>query len=105
MLLYVVILTYECQQSVSEIHPPPGGANRRCDCDGYRPDTLGGDVNPENSIPLNELLGYSWPQTQFMPMHAHEWFVSSQSGENFGSPAISRAPKIMPKVAKFNQVS
>jgi len=22
----------------------PGGANRRCDCDGYRPDTLGGGI-------------------------------------------------------------
>jgi hypothetical protein len=21
-------------------HSPRGGANRRCDCDGYRPDTL-----------------------------------------------------------------
>ena len=81
------------------------GANCRCDCDGYRPDTLGGDVKPGNSIPLKALLGYSWPPIQFMPLHAHEWFVSSRSGENFGSPAISRAPKIMPKVAKFNQVS
>ena len=66
---------------------------------------LGGDVKPGSSIPLKELLGYSWPPIQFMPLHAHEWFVSSRSGENFGSPAISRAPKIMPKVAKFNQVS
>lgn len=65
----------------------------------------GGNVNPGNSIPFNELLGFSWPPIQFMPMHAHEWFVSSRSGENFGSPIISRAPKIMPKVAKFNQVS
>ena len=39
LLLDAVILTYQCQQSVSEI--PPGGAHRRCDYDGYRPDTLG----------------------------------------------------------------
>ena len=32
-----------CQYFVSEIHPP-GGANRRCDCDSYRPDTLGGEL-------------------------------------------------------------
>jgi len=43
LLLDVVILTYECQQIVSEIQPP-GVANRRCDCDGYRPDTLGGGI-------------------------------------------------------------
>jgi len=24
-----------------------GGANRRCDCDGYRPDTLGGGIESE----------------------------------------------------------
>ena len=39
LLLDVVILTYKCQQSVSEI-PPRERANHRCDCDGYRLDTF-----------------------------------------------------------------
>ena len=39
LLLDAVISTYECQQGVSEI-PPREGANCRCNCDGYRPDTL-----------------------------------------------------------------
>ena len=26
----------------ASVNGVPGGANRRCDCDGYRPDTLGG---------------------------------------------------------------
>ena len=53
-LLDVVILTYECQQSVSEIIPSPGGGgpNYRCDCDGYRPDTLGAKLDfKERSCP------------------------------------------------------
>ena len=32
----------------------PGGANRRCDSDGYRPDTLGGEAN----FALDSLLGF-----------------------------------------------
>ena len=27
-----------------DMNTPPGGANCRCDCDGYRPDTLGGGI-------------------------------------------------------------
>jgi len=27
-----------------DMNTPPGGANRRCDCDGYRPDTLGSGI-------------------------------------------------------------
>ena len=30
-----------CHLFVTRTSPPRGGANRRCDCDGYRPDTLG----------------------------------------------------------------
>ena len=33
----------------------PGGANRRFDCDGYRPDTLGGALN---SKPTGLALNY-----------------------------------------------
>ena len=29
-----------CVTDMSLGHPPRGGANRRCDRDGYRPDTL-----------------------------------------------------------------
>ena len=42
LLLDAVTLTHKCQHSFSEI--PPEGDNCRSDCDGYRPDTLGGRV-------------------------------------------------------------
>ena len=29
------------------------GANRRCDCDGYRPDTLGGAIEQAESVTSN----------------------------------------------------
>jgi len=40
--------------------PPRGGANRRCDCDGYRPDTLGGgvgqaDFDKSTELPLERI--------------------------------------------------
>ena len=33
--------------------PPPGGANHCCDCDGYRPDTLGGGTGQAESVTSN----------------------------------------------------
>ena len=30
----------------------PGGANRRCDCDGYRPDTLG--------VGIKKIFSFLW---------------------------------------------
>ena len=31
----------------------PGGANRHCDCDGYRPDTLGSGIGQAESVTSN----------------------------------------------------
>ena len=50
----------------SDEHPPLGGANCRCDCDGYRPDTFGSDyprknIAPEKTRELDSL--YSEPPT------------------------------------------
>ena len=47
LLLDAVILTYEYQQSISEI--PPRGGNFHCDCDGYCRDTLGGGIGIASS--------------------------------------------------------
>jgi len=42
-----------------DMNTPPGGANCRCDCDGYRPDTLGDDygnhLNPVASAVIKAI--------------------------------------------------
>ena len=50
--LDAVIWTHECQRNI----PPPGGVNCHYDCDGYRPDTLGDDIESVAISPLREAL-------------------------------------------------
>ena len=56
----------------SSLRPPRGGANRRCDRDGYRPDTLGGDVDftiPPMPVLSDSKLGYG--PTNFLTEATH----------------------------------
>ena len=59
----ILFLIRQC--FVSEIHPP-GAANRRCDCDGYRADTLGVELG--RPVPLlyqtSDLYAVYRPSTQ-----------------------------------------
>ena len=72
---------------------PPGGANHCCDCDGYRPDTLGGGnqsqadygcfKNPGESLSVNEYLA---PTARVTPVDVCDTSGVWANAEEFWPP-------------------